>query len=240
MKKILKKIMPYAILKLRKDFHKNAAFKKYKNLTTKEIFEKIYEERAWGKSNNSDIYSGGGSHEQEIVKPYVESVTKLLSTFKLKPNVVDLGCGDFAVGGEIYDLCNKYIAIDISEKVIKINKIKYKNEGIEFYQRDATKDDLPSADIIFIRQVFQHLSNDDILSALKNIVGKYKYMVITESFPMEKFKANLDKPTGPDCRFMSGVILTSPPFNLNIKSQEILCEVFEEKRMLIKTVLYTF
>ena len=49
--------------------------------------------------------------------------TFLLSLPK-KPDVVDLGCGDFVIGSKLRKFCNKYIAVDIVDELINFNKKK--------------------------------------------------------------------------------------------------------------------
>jgi hypothetical protein len=39
---------------------------------TKDVMEQVYDLNLWG-DNSSDFYSGFGSHQSEIVKPYVSS-----------------------------------------------------------------------------------------------------------------------------------------------------------------------
>ena len=152
---------------------------------------------------------------------------KFILSLPNKPNVVDLGCGDFVIGSKIRRLCNNYIAIDIFDQLIDYNKKKYKELNVDFRVLDITSDELPSADICFVRQVLQHLSNQSILQFLEAIKNKYKYLIITEHLPSSNFfKANLDKPTGPDTRLFdkSGVILTKPPFNLKVIEDIDICE----------------
>jgi len=74
------------------------ALKKTKNSwPTKAAMEQVYERKLWG-GNNSNFYSGSGSHQIEIVKPYIAAVTSFLTSFKTPITVCDLGCGDFNVG----------------------------------------------------------------------------------------------------------------------------------------------
>ncbi len=68
-----------------------------------------------------------------------------------------------------------------------------------------------------VRQVFQHLSNEEISAALSNCVS-FRYLLITEHFPPinQEFRANLDKPHGPDTRLSdnSAVVIGAAPFCL--------------------------
>ena len=209
----------------------------------KKIFSKIYEDEIWGKSNDPSqlFYSGIGSHDKVIVSTYIQAVHEFLSTFVKKPNVVDLGCGDFLVGSKIRQLCDNYIACDIVPELIEFNKHKYKTLDVDFRVVDLTTNDLPSGDIVFVRQVLQHLSNEQILKAIPKLCTKYKYLVLTEHLPIShEFEHNLDKPAGFDIRtgIESGLVLTSPPFNLKARNERKLCEVLYGG--IITTTLYQF
>jgi len=67
---------------------------------TKDAMEQVYDKKLWGR-NESNFYSGLGSHDPEIVKPYTEVLTTFLTSFKSLLTVRDLGCGDFNVGKEL-------------------------------------------------------------------------------------------------------------------------------------------
>jgi len=223
-------------------FRAKYSARKYKNLTPQQIFEKIYQKGAWGLSEDplQPFFSGRGSHADVIVSTYLNAVQDFLSGFIEKPSVVDLGCGDFSVGSKIRHLCGKFTACDVVTKLIEFNRVKYKNLDIDFRVLDLTTNDLPSGDIVFIRQVLQHLSNEQILSALPQISLKYKFLVLTEHLPnAEIIIHNLDKMAGPDIRLnnKSGIVLTSPPFNLRPKSERMLCQV-KEGQGVITTTLY--
>lgn len=243
MMKKLSDILPiWRLTKIKEELQLKQQREAYKKLSTQEAFTKIYEENAWGKPANQGqkFHSGSGSHNESIVGEYVKSISKFLSSFENKPNVVDLGCGDFHIGSQIRHLCDNYFACDIVEPIIHFNMEKYKDLNVNFRVLDLTKDKLPDGEIVFIRQVLQHLSNELVSSALPEIILKFKYLVLTEHIPSAgDFIHNLDKSIGPDIRLSSnsGIVLTSPPFNLKVKSESCLCEV-EEYGGIIKTTLY--
>jgi len=205
------------------------------------IFSEIYAENYWGSGGEDFPYfSGSGSHNPIIVEAYVNAVSEFLLGFKKKPSVIDLGCGDFSVGAKIRDMCGKYIACDIVKNLIDYNKIKYKELKVDFRVLDFTIDKLPKADIVFIRQVMQHLSNRQILDSLSQITNNFKYLVLTEHLPGNKeFIKNIDKFPGKNIRLDngSGVDLTAPPFNIQVLSEKVLCSV-PEFGGFITTVLY--
>ena len=229
-KKIIKKFIPKIILKYREKYiiKKNRSY--FSNKKDYEIFKEIYLKKLWDpklEKSNHKFYSGPGSHFPELVDNYISVVKKFLLSLPKKPNVVDLGCGDFRVGSKIRNLCDNYIAVDIFDELIYFNKKKYADLNVDFRILDITCDELPSGDICFIRQVLQHLSNESIIKFTRAIKNKYKYLIITEHFPsIKNFVANIDKPTGPDIRIYdkSAVILTAAPFNLKVVKDTDICE----------------
>ena len=83
----------------------------YKGLSTEQIFSKIYKDGSWDKKA-LNFNSGPGSHNEKLVLPYVKFVSSFLIDKKLK-SIIDLGCGDFNVGKDIYKYVHKYYAYDI-------------------------------------------------------------------------------------------------------------------------------
>ena len=224
--------------------HNNVDTKKLSSINRELLFSAIYKNDAWGgkANNNVDLfYSGSGSHEPHIISPYIKGIHNFLETFPEKPNVVDLGCGDFHIGSKIRTMCNKYIACDIVTELIEYNRKKYHDLDVDFRHLDIVSDDYPSAEIVFLRQVLQHISNSDVQQVIKKISKNFKYLVLSEHIPTAtSFPHNKDKPNGPDIRLKigSGIVLTSSPFNLQPCKEQILCEV-EEYGGMIRTILYT-
>ena len=203
-------------------------------MTTKAIFTEIYELDLWGVSCDlrEKFFSGPGSHDPKVVVPYINAVSVFLKIYTAllskKPNIVDLGCGDFSVGSKIRDLCNNCVACDIVEPVINRNKKLYQDRDVDFRVLDFTNDELPDGDIAIIRQVLQHLSNEKISLAIQRIATKYKYILVTEHLPTsDVFTPNRDMPTGPgiSTAVNSGVVLTRPPFDIQVAEDITICEV---------------
>lgn len=247
MRSIIKKFVPEFLLKTRRRILVNLPDKEYKNLPLTETFKTVYEMQIWGKSDDpSELFcSGEGSHNPEVVSVYCNAVINLLNSFDRKLDIVDLGCGDFNIGSRIRPSCNNYIACDVVEQLIERNKQKFNDIGVDFRVLDITNDKLPFGDIVFIRQVLQHLSNKQIFKVVQKLQGKYEYLVLTEHLPIaEHFTPNLDKPAGPNIRLGlsengSGIVLTKRPFNLKVKDEKILCEVSSDGGI-IRTILYRF
>lgn len=238
---IIKRILPQKLVLQLKKKRQQHIWKDYEKLSTKEVFTKIYSEHVWGTdgSNPGAYFSGGGSHDNDQIIPYINAVKKFISDLNKKPDVMDIGCGDFNIGIQLRDACNRYIACDIVDPLIAQNKIQYKEASVEFRVFDLTSEPCENVDIIFVRQVFQHLSNEDIKKGLQNIIPHCKYLVLTEHWPANpQFKRNLDKPTGPDIRAVldSGIDISAPPFNCNLPGK-CICEV-PDALGTIRTIVY--
>ena len=235
----IKALLPKPFLRALQKLKARRFRARYANLSTQEVFTQIYANGNWGKSADpaQKFYSGSGSHDSAALEAYAQAVQVFLSGFAAKPKVLDLGCGDFAVGSRVRHLCGAYTGADIVEPLIRFNQDKYRGLDVEFVVLDLITDPLPPADIVFVRQVFQHLSNDQISRALQKIVGQFRYLVLTEHLPPAgdssasgtsgAFVANTDKPAGPETRLMldSGVVLTQAPFHLKPSSEQLLCRV---------------
>jgi SAM-dependent methyltransferase len=235
----IKRSLPAPFLHLIRSY-KN---REYNNLSTEQIFTKIYESGAWGKSNDpaSPFYSGSGSRRDDEIAAYVQSVITFLHSFEVEPDVVDLGCGDFTVGSQVRPFCNRYVACDVVPSLIAFNKARFQNMGVEFKALNLIEDELPPSDIAFVRQVLQHLSNDQISKFIARASSSYKFLVVTEHLPSHtNFKHNADKLAGPGTRMGhdSGVVLTSPPFNLRPQMEKQLCRINSVDTGVLVTTLY--
>ncbi len=215
----------------------------FANVSAEEGFTRVYKSGAWGRAANADpFFSGLGSHSDAIVRPYLTEVGKFLESFNAKMNAVDLGCGDFHVGAQIRHHCAKYVACDVVPALIKRNSDKFSCLNVDFRVIDIVEtEEYPDGDIVFIRQVLQHLSNFDISRVVNKVAKRYKYAIVTEHLPAGPFTPNLDHLRGPTTRLpiRSGVVLTEAPFNLSVRDSIVLCEI-KEGNGIIRTNAYTF
>jgi SAM-dependent methyltransferase len=184
--------------------------------SAKEVFTRIYEENKWGGIKGQ--YCSGSGSTGGHASLYGEMV-RLFIKDKTIHSVLDLGCGDFAVGAKIQMEGVRYFGIDIVDGLIVRNQREFGSAEVSFHCLDIVLDELPDADLCLIRQVLQHLSNAQIMEILHKI-KKYKYVLVTEHYPSPFVKAipNKDKPHGADIRIYddSAVYLDLPPFNLKI------------------------
>ena len=221
-KTIVKPILPGWLLKLYSKWWTYNQRKKYANKPIEDVFTDIYEKNRWG-GNPGEYFSGPGSIDSSV-SIYVGAVKSFINDRKIQ-KVVDLGCGDFRIGSQLQLPNVKYVGIDIVPSLIKYNQKQFGNDNISFCCLNIIRDELPDAEVCLIRQVLQHLSNEEIAETLGN-VKKYRYVIITEhQLPATMHVTpNKEKPHGPDTRLDedSGVYPDLPPFNMNIT--EVLLE----------------
>lgn len=129
---------------------------------------------------------------------------KLLRDVEKGMKVLDLGCGNGLVALQILKTGALYIGTDISEKLIKIDKNKFKAEikrkKAKFIVADATKK-LPLKnnyfDRVFCFAVLHHIPTDDLriklLSEVKRVLkkgGEARFIVwnLMNKWPCKRFK----------------------------------------------------
>lgn len=208
----------------------------YKGKDRKETFEYIYSHNKWGKKG--EFYSEIGSHDETYTEPYIHMVSWFIKQYGIA-SIVSLGCGDLWVDKQLVD--NKHLqyeGIDIVDEMIVQNNKKYGATNIHFQCLDIVEDNLPVGELCLIRQVLQHLNNQEIKAVLTN-VRKYKYVIITEHVTIrEKAKKfNVDKVHGQHIRVYddSGVYLNESPYNLETK--EMLRIPYGDNKTEISSVL---
>jgi SAM-dependent methyltransferase len=237
----IKQLIPLNLLNGIRRLRTRWAYRDYQQMSRQQVFQHIYKNDVWGAAaGEKGFYSGTGSHDASVVQPYVSAVGAWLSTLPHKPAVLDLGCGDFSVGLQLRAHCGTYIACDIVPELIESHRKKHASSAVDFRCLDLVHDPLPDVEVIFVRQVLQHLDNQSVAQFCKQLAGRQTYLIVTEHIPRNaQFVANKDKPSGPDTRigYNSGVILTQAPFSLKIENQTVLCEV-PENGGVIQTLVY--
>lgn len=158
----------------------------------RDIFTNIYIKKRWG------LLSGFGSNT-ELNKEYFDFVNDFIDKQEIK-TVVDLGCGDFRLSRELFlgreDI--EYTGIDCVSFIVRLlSKIYNNDKHIKFIEMDFFnhKDNIPSGDLMIIKDVLQHWDNHSIYEFMDYITtsGKYKHLIIINSCEQKKDDKDIER-----------------------------------------------
>ncbi|NGX48380.1 MAG: hypothetical protein K1000chlam3_01771, partial [Chlamydiae bacterium] len=172
---------------------------------SEEAFTKIYETKHWGANEKGEGFSGPGSTVRSAA-PYMKFVQDFIKKHNIR-TIVDVGCGDWTFSQYMDWNGAEYTGYDIVKSVIEKNTEKFASSKVAFVHGDATKLDLPAADLLICKDVLQHLPNAEILAFLKQ-ASKFKHCLITNDINPSG-KNNWDIPHGS----WHYVDLSGDPFN---------------------------
>jgi hypothetical protein len=232
LRSIVKRFIPGSILEMRRW---DRIRHEYASLSVVDAFTEIYRNKLWGYMEGEQYFSGPGSIAG-FIEPYVDWLCCFIREHKID-TIVDLGCGDFRVGRRICDATSvNYIGADIVPDLIAYNQFRFSNDKISFKCINILEDSLPEGDVGLLRQVLQHLSNEQISQVLANCI-KFPHLIITEDcYCGAGMRPNLDITHGPDNRWFrrSGVFLDRAPFNM---LTQVVLEIPYESNCVMRTCL---
>ncbi len=190
-------------------------YRDYSRRSLAETFDHIYAHQMWGREDDATLFSGVGSRGI-CLERYCTLIAPEIQRRAIR-RLVDIGCGDFNTGAQLARMVEDYTGVDVSERVIETNSRLHATSTRRFIRGDATTDQLPPGDAAVIRQVLQHLSNDEIARALANARATYRIVFVTEHIHAHaEVRPNQDIAHGPGTRVerRSGVMLDRAPFHL--------------------------
>jgi hypothetical protein len=227
LKSLLKPAVPAFALDAYRELQLAQMRRRIRARSAEDVFTEIYANNLWG-GDKGTYCSGPGSRDSWIVGPYVECMGRELRQLGGAITAVDLGCGDYAIGSQLAPSCDRYIGVDVVQDLVAHNNREFANDSISFRHLDIVEDELPDADVCFVRQVLQHLSNDQIGKLLPKLM-KYSRCFVTEHHPPARLltQPNLNKPHGADTRLNlgSGVFLEAAPFSIDPHRLHLILEV---------------
>lgn len=180
----------------------NKVFNMFRSLipmSTKEAFTKVYESGVWG----NNFSSGSGSGELEG-RPYIDFINEFIKTNNIK-TVLDLGCGDGYILKNIQ--AESLTGVDVFTH--HINRLKEEAPNINWMELDFVekKEELPSADLLLTKDVWQHLPSSYLINFYNYVLEakKWKYVILTG----DNYQAALDTHLGG----YRGLNITKSPLN---------------------------
>ena len=143
-------------------------------MNRQEIFTNIYSNGLWNNSRSDIPRSGPGSSLVNTIK-FREFFDTFCEADGIE-SVLDIGCGDLTWMPLTKTFqTKKYTGIDIVKSLVHLHSVTYPQHT--FLCLDAVSQEIPSADVICIRDVLFHLSIEDIQILLGKL--KCKYLFVT-------------------------------------------------------------
>lgn len=170
-------------------------------------FSAVYEQRLWGSPESA---SGPGS---ERTAPTVRHALKVLDAVIRAHGIrsmVDIPCGDFNWMPELLAAHPglAYVGYDVVPALIQDNRLRHPTH--DFQPLDITKGAPARADLVFSKDMLNHLDEDDVWAALANMVASgADWLLVTTNRGFD----NVDlEPTQPHAsRHLN---LEAPPYSL--------------------------
>lgn len=140
-------------------------------------FRLYYRSNFWG---DAETASGDSSRLDKS-----EAISLLLQklVFPLGIQLLDLGCGDCNWIGELTFKPSRYVGVDLVPELIERNRARFRSDSTEFYCHDM-RQPLPvsTADVVLIRDIFPHMSDDEVQTVIGNIRSLSASVLIANTF----------------------------------------------------------
>lgn len=143
-----------------------------------DVFGAIYRDNIWGNPESRSGWGSTltGSNGTERIR---EELAQLMSEFRIA-SIVDVPCGDFNWFRTVDLGRAHYLGVDIVPEIIERNKMKYGSAHIQFEQGDLSAWIPPAADLIIVRDLLIHLTNEQARQCLRNVTrSKAKYLLVS-------------------------------------------------------------
>ncbi len=224
LKSIVKPLVPDIMLQRWRRFRFDREQEQSRGQPLQQVFEEIYATNAWATPTDGQRFSSGpGSDAANSIQHEMFVIAHILQHPEIA-TLVDVGCGDFQVASRILAKLAaagrsvRYIGCDIAANVVAHNRATHARDGVEFRALDVSRELPPAGDLVTVREVFQHLSNEVIQAALANLGQRFERAIVTEAVHPAPKRPNVDLVSGYRTRdgFDSGVYVELPPFNLAV------------------------
>jgi hypothetical protein len=149
----------------------------------KSVFSNIYDTSTWGRG------SGNGSHPAATIQ-YRSFLENFISMNDIS-SIVDIGCGDWQSSQYISFHNSSYIGFDVVDSVVRKNNTLYANSKIQFQTMPDDPRNLPDADLFIMKDVLQHLTDEQIMFYRDYVLPKYAICLITNSWKAIHYGQNV-------------------------------------------------
>lgn len=190
-----------------------------------QAFERVYSEGRWlnGADGASACASGWSDVASGQGVAALRAVVSVVRTFNVR-SVADVPCGDGCFAGALLSALRvnetewtpsiSYVGVDIVRSLVERNRARLGDSSTHFLEADVVSgaDSIPAAELLFSRQMLQHMCNEDALRFIRLAARSSARFVMLTTFMTSDDFVNGDIPCA------SGGYrpqdLTKPPFSL--------------------------
>lgn len=166
----------------------------------KKRFEEIYFTNEW-------LYGSGEGSLPANTIGYRRFLESFMKRFQVR-SVIDLGCGDWQFSRLIDWSAVEYDGYEIVADLVTINNLRFGTPKTRFHVAPDDWSDLPSAQLLIVKDVLQHWSERSILEFLPHL-RRFEHCLITNCVNPRGPTSNHDIPDG-GFRWLD---LRLPPFS---------------------------
>jgi hypothetical protein len=132
------------------------------------VFVDIYQNNAWG-------FGSGHGSQAYVTKGYRSFVETFIRENGVR-SIVDYGCGDWQFSRLIDWGDAEYTGLDVVERVVAGNQKRYGRYGVRF---ELNRGEPRGGDLLLVKDVLQHLPDDDVKDFLRDVLPRFRYALIT-------------------------------------------------------------
>lgn len=150
------------------------------NAASKDVFTGIYQDNLWGNPESRSGWGStlGGPNGTQALRAQLPS---LIDEFRIT-SVVDVPCGDLNWLAHLNLDTIDYLGVDIVDDLITTNIQRYASPSRHFKQADLTTWTPPPADLIIVRDLLIHLTNDQAIACLRNVAASGARLLLISNY----------------------------------------------------------
>jgi hypothetical protein len=134
-----------------------------------DVFSRIYSEDSW-------THGSGPGSLPEANKPFIAYLGRFLVANRVT-RMVDFGCGDFQYMRYVDLGATQYVGLDVVTQVLESNRKSFGRDGLTFQLTPDDLSELPSGDLLLLKDVLIHLPNSYAAVLLKHSLQKYRFIL---------------------------------------------------------------
>lgn len=160
--------------------------KKHEGVDLGARFTEVYEQRLW--LSEESVSGSGSERESGQVRHALEVLHRFTPELQIR-SIADIPCGDFNWMPLFLEQHPEvaYVGYDVVPALVAENRARF--PGRRFEVLDITRKVPAQADLILSKDLFNHLSFDDIWAALENMVAsRPRFLLLTTNKGFENLE----------------------------------------------------